>query len=332
MLSDCAATRMAPRLGLGAYGLGACLALLLAGGAAAQEKFPSKPIEVVTHAGVGGGTDVTARMMMVHAPAALGTELVVANKTGGSGAASLGYAASRPKDGHTILLITQTHLLTLLQGRGGSMQPGDLVGIARATDDPQILMVGAGSPYKTAQDFIAAAKTKPMKFGTTQIGSVDHIAVAGFAEKAGLQKPTVVPFRGGGDIVVNLVGGNIDGALLNYAEAESQIKANEVRALLVFSAQKMDSLPQTPTATEIGIPAVYSTVRGFAVLKGTPEDRIKILEEGLIKAMQGKLYQDYLKSSGQSPMSVVGRAEWQAQIDEFLATGEQTLVSLGIKK
>jgi putative tricarboxylic transport membrane protein len=312
--------------------LGFGLAVLVAGAAQAQEAFPSKPIEVVTHAGVGGGTDITARMMMVQAPAALKTELVVANKTGGSGSASLGYTVSRPKDGHTIMLITQTHLLTLLQGKGGAVKVGDLIGIARATEDPQVLMVGANSPYKTAQDFIAAAKTKPMKFGTTQIGSVDHIAVVGFAEKAGLQKPTVVPFRGGGDIVVNLVGGNLDGALLNYAEAESQIKANEVRALIVFAKSKMDSLPQTPTAAEIGIPAVYSTTRGFAVLKGTPEDRIKVLEEGLVKAMQGKIYQDYLKSSGQSGSSVVGRAEWQAEIDEFLKTGDAALTSLGIKK
>lgn len=319
--------RIASRLGLGA-----AVALLLAGGAGAQEKFPSKPIEVVTHAGVGGGTDLTARMMMVQAPAALGTEFVVANKTGGSGSASLGYANSRPKDGYTIMLITQTHLLTLLQGKAGAVQPGDLIALARATEDPQVLMVGAKSPYKTAQDFIEASKTKPMKYGTTQLGSVDHLAVAGFATKAGLAKPVVVPFRGGGDIVINLVGGNLDAALLNYAEAESQIKAGEVRPLLVFAPTKMDSLPQTPTATEIGIPAVYSTTRGFAVLKGTPEDRIKVLEEGLIKAMQGKLFQDYLKSSGQSGGSVVGRAEWQAQIDEFLSTGKEALASLGITK
>ena len=79
----------------------------------------------------------------------------------------------------------------------------------------------------------------------------------------------------------------------------------------------MGSLPDVPTAKEIGIDASYSTVRGFAVLKGTPEDRIKVLEDGLVKAMNGKIYQDYMKSSGQSPKSVVGREEWQAQLDEF---------------
>jgi putative tricarboxylic transport membrane protein len=309
----------------------AALAVAASSVAVAQEKFPSKPIEVVTHAGVGGGTDITARMMMVQAPAEFGQELVVVNKTGGSGAAALGYTASKPKDGHTIMLITQTHLLTILQGRGGGVKADEIIGLARATDDPQVVMVSSKSPFKTAKDFLEAAKSKSLKFGTTQIGGVDHLAVFGFAKQAGLQQPTVVPFRGGGDIVINLVGGNLDAAMLNYAEAESQIKAGEVRPLLVLANERSESLPDVPTAKEIGIPAVFSTVRGFAVLKGTPEDRIKTLEAGLVKAMNGKIYQDYLKSSGQSPKSVVGREEWQAQIDESIKNGQEALASLGVK-
>ena len=309
----------------------AVIGALAFSGASAQEKFPSKPIEVVTHAGVGGGTDITARMMMVQAPAEFGQELVVVNKTGGSGAAALGYAASRPKDGHTVLLITQTHLLAALQGRGSGVKVEDIVGVARATDDPQILMVGRNSPFKTAKEFLDASKGKAMKYGTTQIASVDHIAVLGFAKQAGLQTPTVVPFRGGGDIVINLVGGNLDAALLNFAEAESQIKAGEIRVLLSLSEERNPSLADVPTAKEIGIPAFYSTVRGFAVLKGTPEDRIKALEEGLIKAMNGKFYQDYLKSSGQAAKSVIGRQEWQKQIDDFSRTGQEALAAIGAK-
>src|SRR5687767_15073414 len=137
----------------------------------AQEKFPSKPIEVVTHSGAGGGTDITARMMMVHAPGVLGTELVVANRVGGSGAAALAYAAGKPRDGHTILLVTQSHLLTILSGKT-QVKYEDLVALARATADPQILMVGKGSPIKAGQDLVAAAKSKKMKVGVTHIGSI----------------------------------------------------------------------------------------------------------------------------------------------------------------
>src|SRR5919106_6451904 len=120
---------------------GGSIALAALPRAYAQEKFPSKPIEVVTHAGVGGGTDITARMMMVHAPGVFKTEFVVVNRVGGSGAAALQYMMEKPHDGHVIALITQTHLLTILRSKG-KFKYEDLVPLARATDDPQILAVG----------------------------------------------------------------------------------------------------------------------------------------------------------------------------------------------
>jgi putative tricarboxylic transport membrane protein len=297
----------------------------------AQEKFPSKTIEVVTHSGAGGGTDITARMMMVHAPAEFGTELTVANRVGGSGAAALAYAQSRPRDGHTILLVTQSHLLTILQGKS-PVKYDELVPLARATADPQLLMVGKNSPLKTAQDLLGAGKTRKLKAGVTHIGSVDHLTLLGFARKAGLQAPTAVPFRGGSDIVINIVSGNIDVGMLNYAEAESQLKAGDARALLVLTPQRMKILPDVPTAKELGIDVDYSTVRGFVTLKGVPEDRLKILEEALLKAMRGQMYSTYIETSGQAPDSVAGRAVWKAQLDSFYMEGESELKALGMSK
>jgi putative tricarboxylic transport membrane protein len=310
-----------------------------AGGAAAlsvfpaqgQEKFPSKPIEVVTHSGVGGGTDITARMMMVHAPGVLKTEFVVANRVGGSGAAALQYMLDRPRDGHTIALITQTHLITILRSKG-QFKYEDLVPLARATEDPQLLMVGKASPFKSVQDFVSAGRAKPLKYGTTHVGSVDHIAVLAVARTAKLQSPTIVPFRGGGDIVINLVGGNIDCAMVNYAEAESQIKAGDIRPLVIFAEKRLKALPNVPTSSEAGIPGTHSTVRGFVTARGVPEDRVKMLEEGLVKAMQGQLFQTYLETSGQAADSVVGAGPWKAQLDAFMKEGKQTLEALGLMK
>jgi putative tricarboxylic transport membrane protein len=315
-----------------AFGAGvAATAGLAAAPLRAQEKFPSKPIEVVTHAGVGGGTDITARMMMVHAPGEFGTELVVVNRVGGSGAASLAYANSKPRDGYVIMLVTQTHLLTMIQGKS-PVKYDEIVALARATDDPQIIMVGKNSPLKTAQDFLTASKTKSLKYGITQVGGVDHLAAYGFASKAGIVQPTVVPFRGGGDIVINTVGGNVDIGLMNYAEADSQIKSGDVRVLLALSDKRVGPLPNVPTAKELGINATYSTVRGFVTLKGVPEDRLKILEEGLVKSMKGKMYEGYIENSGQSPESVVGRTAWQRQLNEFYDEGKMALEALGLMK
>lgn len=307
---------------------GAATALALAPlGSLAQEKFPSKPIEVVTHSGAGGGTDITARMMMVHAPGVFGTELVVANRVGGSGAAALAYAAGKPRDGHTILLVTQSHLLTILSGKT-QVKYDELVALARATADPQILMVGKGSSVKSGQDLVAAGKSKKLKVGITHVGSIDHITLVGFSRKAGLQQPTAVPFRGGGDIVVNVVSGALDFGMLNYSEAESQIKAGDVRPVMVLASKRLAVLPNVPTAKELGIDAEYSTVRGFVTLKGTPEDRLKTLEEGLLKSMQGQMYSTYIQTSGQAEDSVVGRAQWQAQLDAMYKEAEAELKTL----
>jgi len=310
---------------------GSTAALAVLGDAEAQDKFPSKPIEVVTHAGVGGGTDITARMMMVHAPGVFKNEFVVVNRVGGSGAASLQYMLEKPRDGHTIALITQTHLLTILRSKG-KFKYEDLVPLARATDDPQILMVGKGSPFKSAQDLVAAGKGKALKYGTSLVGGVDHIAVVSIARAASMQQPTIVPFRGGGDVVINLVGGNIDCALANYAEAESQLKAGDIRPLAVFAEKRLSALPNVPTGREIGVPGVHSTVRGFITLRGVPEANIKTLESGLVKAMQGQLFQTYLETSGQSLDSVVGAGPWKAQLDEFMVEGKKTLEALGLLK
>jgi tripartite-type tricarboxylate transporter receptor subunit TctC len=313
---------------LGFAGGAAALGILPA---RAQDKFPSKPIEVVTHAGVGGGTDITARMMMVHAPGVFKTEFVVVNRVGGSGAAAMQYMLEKPHDGHTIALITQTHLLTILRSKG-KFKYEDLVPLARATDDPQILAVGKGSPYKSAKELIGAAKGKALKYGTSLVGGVDHIAVVSIARSAGMQQPTIVPFRGGGDVVINLVGGNIDCALVNYAEAESQFKAGDLRALAVFAEKPMAALPNVPTGKEIGVPGSYSTVRGFVTVRGVPEANLKTLEDGLVKAMKGQMFTTYLETSGQSMDSVVGHGPWKAQLDEFMVEGKKTLEALGLLK
>ncbi|MFC3127660.1 tripartite tricarboxylate transporter substrate binding protein [Pseudoroseomonas globiformis] len=313
---------------LGLAGLGGLAAPRIARGASS---FGSRPIEIVTHAGVGGGTDITARMTVVDAPALLGTELIVVNKTGGSGAAALAYAAQRPKDGHTVLLMTQTHLITMLRNRTAT-QLEDLVGIARATEDPQIVMVRADSPLRSADEFLSAGKSRSLRFGITHVGSVDHVATVGFAKAAGIRPPTAVPFRGGGDIVVNVVGGNIDVGLLNFAEGESQIRAGEVRPLMVLARERVASLPDTPTAMEQQIEFAAATTRGYAVMKGTPEDRIAALEQGLVKAMQGQTYTNYLKTSGQSASSVAGRAAWQAQLESFSRDSQQALADLGVTR
>jgi tripartite-type tricarboxylate transporter receptor subunit TctC len=296
---------------------------------AAQDKFPSETIEVVTHAGAGGGTDITTRMMMLRGRREFGVDMAVVNKRGGGGATAMNYINGRPRDGHAIMTITPTHLATIARGKS-PLKIDDLVGIARATDDPQILMVNKDSPYTSAEQFVDAQKAEALKYGTTQVGGIDHITAFMFARRAGIKEPTIVPFKGGGDLVTNLVGGNIDVGVLNLSEAESQIAAGEVRPLIVLAKKRMAPLPDVPTAPELGIDAVFSTLRGFVTLKGPAEDRLQVLENGLLKAMKHKVYQSYLTSVGLTGDSVQGAAAWNEQIDQLYSDTQEALKALGM--
>ena len=154
--------------------LGIVFSLMFLGEIAWAGGYPSKTIEVVTHAGAGVGTDVTTRMMMLRARRVLKQDMVIVNKKGGGGAAALEYYKTVPADGYTILTFTVGHAAVMAKGKGG-MKIDELRPIARGTDDPQILMVRCGV-YSSAEDFVAKQKQSPIIYGVTHLGNIDDVS------------------------------------------------------------------------------------------------------------------------------------------------------------
>jgi len=315
-----------------AFGVAVAAGLsLAAAGTMAQDKFPSQPIQVVIHAAYGGGTDVTAQMMMIRSRRELKADMQVVPKRGGSGSAAHKYAVERPKDGHTILALTQTHLYTIARGQS-PLKIDDVVGIARAMDDPTFITVAGKSKYKTIKDIVAASKDKPLNWGVAQIGGTEHIGLATFAKAAGM-KFKVVPFGSGAQMVQALLSGAIDATLPNVSEANNQVKDGTFRAVAVMAEKRLKDYPGVPSTYELGYKVKTSTTRGYWVLKGTPQDRIEILSKALVKAMKHKVFANYLKSAGLSAeTSVAGWQEWDKQIKEEYATASQALGELGLLK
>jgi tripartite-type tricarboxylate transporter receptor subunit TctC len=301
---------------------------LLASACLAQNDFPSRPIDVITHASPGGGTDATARAMVAGARTALDVDMAVVPRTGGGGVVAMNYVNNRPRDGHTVLAITPTHLFAMARGQG-PLKIEDLVAVARATDDPLVVMVRDDSPVQSLSDLIELGRERPIKWGTTQIGGVDHVAGAILGQVAETQL-SVVPFSGGGEIVTNLMGRSIDAAGLNLTEALDQIQRGDFRALAVMSENRLPIIPDVPTTVELGYDVVYSTVRGFLVLAGTPEDRIETLESGMLEAMRQQSYQDYLAGAGLDASGVAGREVWAAQVQRLYDDARQAMIDLGI--
>lgn len=314
--------------------LGAVIGLstiLTSGVSLAQEKFPSKPIQVVIHSKYGGGTDTTARMMMIRTRRGLGVDMAVVSKRGGSGAKAHQYAMNKAKDGYTILALTQSHLYTIARGKS-PITIDDVVGIARAMDDPTFITVSAKGPYKTLADLVKASKDKALNWGVAQVGGTEHIGLAQFAKAAGI-KFKVIPFGSGAQMVQALLSGAIDATLPNVSEAGSQVNDGTFLALTVMTEKRLKGYPDVPSTYELGYKVKTSTTRGYWVLKGTPQDRIDILSKALVKAMKHDVFANYLKGNGLSvDTSVAGHKVWDKHIKEEYAKAQSALKDLGIIK
>ena len=308
------------------------LVVILPGSIAwAQEKFPSKPIQIVIHSKYGGGTDTTARMMMIRSRRVLGVDMSVIARRGGSGAKAHQYALGKPKDGYTVLALTQSHLYTIARGKS-PLKIDDVVGVARAMDDPTFITVSSSSEYKSLADIVNASKTKALNWGVAQVGGTEHIGLAQFAKVAGI-KFKVVPFGSGAQMVQALMSGAIVATLPNVSEAGSQVKDGTFRALAVMAEKRLNDYPNVPTTYEAGYKVKTSTTRGYWVLKGTPQDRIEVLSKGMVKAMKHEVFANYLKSAGLTVEdSVAGHEVWTKHIKEEYAKAENALKDLGLIK
>ncbi|MBX2855767.1 MAG: tripartite tricarboxylate transporter substrate binding protein [Rhodobacteraceae bacterium] len=277
------------------------------------DEFPEKPIEVVIHSSYGGGTDTTARMMMIRSRRNLETDMYVVSKRGGSGAKAQNYVLSKPADGYTVMALTQTHLYTMAQDKS-DMKIDDIVGIARAMDDPTFIAVGADSTYKSLEDLVSVGKEQGLNWGVANIGGTEHIGLAQFSDEAGMKyKP--IAFGSGLQMLQALLSGEIDATLPNVSEAGQMIEDGKVRPLAVMAKERLEEYPDVPTTHELGYPVSTSTTRGYAVRASTPPEVIEKLSAALVKAMEHKTFANYLASAGLKPeTSVAGHDVWEKQL------------------
>ena len=332
------------QLRLGMFGGVAALAgagLMFQASQATASEFPHKTIQIISHASPGGGTDTTARMMMIRARRYLakdikklknsGASMIVVYKRGGAGRKAHEYLLSRPADGHTLMALTQTHFYTIARGKT-PLKADDLQGIARAMDDPTFIVVRKDSPYKNIDALINASKKKSINWGVSQIGGTEHIGLARFAKVAGF-KIKVIPFGSGGKMLAALLSGAIDATLPNVSEAVDQISSGTIRPLIVLAEARLKDYPKVPSSFERGWKVGVSTTRGYAVRKGTPDAIVKKLSKALVKAMKHGTFANYLRGSGLDPKtSPAGYKVWDKQIKAEIKIAEKALKDLGMIK
>ena len=243
---------------------------------------PSKTIEFIVPAGTGGGADQMARMVqgIIQKHALADQPVVVINKSGGAGAE--GFMDVKESDGNEHkIIITLSNLFTTPLATGVPFSWEDLTPVAMLALDNFVLWVNADSPYQTAQDYVSAVKAgadNQFKMAGTGSKQEDQIVTVALEQVTG-KKFTYVPFKGGGDVAKQLVGGHIDSTVNNPIEQVSFWQAGNTRALCVFGAERMQTegaakWGDVPTCKEAGVDVEYQMLRGIFTSPGVSQEAV----------------------------------------------------------
>ena len=256
---------------------------------ATAHAWPDKTVTMVVPFPPGGSTDQIARMLGPKLQEKLGGSFIVDNKGGATGTIGAANVARAAPDGHTLLvtslgpLVIAPHLLTNVSYN--ALKDFDYITVA--VQAPNVLVVPAASPHKSMADVIAFEKANPgkMSFGSSGNGSSDHLT----AELFWLQTGTSgihVPYKGGGPVMTDLLGGQVDSSFMNINTAMPQILAGKLRALAITSAKRSPLLPNVQTMEEAGIKEanVYSW-QAFAAPHGLPADVKAKLQAAIVAAL-----------------------------------------------
>ncbi len=263
-----------------------CVALLFAAspGHSQTGDWPNKPVRLVVPYPPGGATDAAARYYAGRLSTVLHQQVVVDNRAGATGAIGTQYVATSPADGYTLILVTAENLSAIpLLYKSVRFDPvNDFVAIAKIVD---VSIMAASSKFDSFSDLVAKAKAQPgaVSYATGGTGSVAHLTGELLQQKEHI-KLLHVPFKGSAPAVQSLIAKDVDMQIDSDLTFAPLVRANRTKALVVFSPKRLASLPEVPTAAEVGLgDFTVSTWFGIFAPAKTPQPIVRRLEAELKK-------------------------------------------------
>jgi tripartite-type tricarboxylate transporter receptor subunit TctC len=278
--------------------------------AMADSEYPTKPIRVIVPYSAGGGADAAARLIGLGLGTALGQTVVIDNRPGGGGAIGAALAAQAPADGYTMLYDASSFAINPALRKLTFDSKNDLVPLTQAVVMPDIMVVALNSPYKTFQDYIAAARAAPGKltYASYGIGSSAHMIGEMLNNIAGV-KTLHVAYKGGAPALLDVMAGHVDTYFASAASSTGLVATGKMRALAVTSPTRMKEFPDVPTIAESGFPGFQVMEwNGFFVPRNTPRPIVERLTTELRKIVVSGEVRDGLIKLGLTPVGGTSEA------------------------
>ena len=306
-----------------------CTLIAITGAAMAQApSWPMRPVRLVVPYVPGGATDLVSRLIAEQLSTKLGQQVVVDNRPGATGTIAFTGVAESTADGYT--LITSADSLTLLPSAYKNLKfdpRSSFAPISLMSTQPLVLAVHAATPAKSVKEFIALAKTKPLSFGTSGTGTSQHLSGELIKKMTGIDM-IHIPYKGGGQAIVELSGGQVPAAVLGSSTVIPQTKTGRVRILAVTSKKRSAALPEVPTLDESGLKGfdVYQWTAMLAPAK-TPRTIISRLNGEVTTILKQPSVSEKLQAAGFEPqpgspeevskLISEGMARWSKLIQEL---------------
>jgi tripartite-type tricarboxylate transporter receptor subunit TctC len=252
--------------------------------------YPSKPVRLIAAAAPGGNPDVLARLLAQKLSDAFGKPFIVENLPGAGGVVAAKMVMATPPDGHVLMLGDSGAMAinAALNPDLGYNPLKDFTPITALATVPTVLVVNSAVPAQTLDEFVKLAKSQPgkMSYGSAGFGSVHHLTMALFAERAGIDL-LHVPYRGGTALVNGLLTGDIQAGWSGFPNVMALIDSGKLRALCVSIAKRSPSLPKVPTCAELGYEGFeIATMIGLQASAGLPASIVARLQAAAAQALR----------------------------------------------
>jgi len=273
----------------------------LSSNALAQADYPNKPIKLIVAFPPGGTSDLMGRLIADELGKVLKQPIVVENIAGAGGIVGMERALKLPADGYTLIQsgVGQNAVAHGLDPNLKYNSMTDFTHLTQVNSGPNVLVVHPSQPFKTVKDVVDFAKKNPGKldYGFTHAAS-GHMAMELFKQTTGIFM-TGIPYKGGGPMLNDLLGGTIPMVFLNQDVVMPHVRSGKLRAIAVSSKERNPLYPDVPTVAESGYKGFEATSwSGVSVAKGTPPAIVDKLEAGLAQAMKSESFKQRLTSVG----------------------------------